>query len=451
MPATKDPSITKGRNKGGISLFIKQSLKNLITILQVTNDWIYLQIKKSSITFNTNLNVLLPYISHSTYTEIWPKFESLIQNAMQPPIPLLIIGDFNTRVAKTDLNLSFCNTNPYLANNRQSKDSTQDRKGNKLSTLLKQSKLSILNGRSAGDPLGSFTSYSYSGASIIDLAILSNHAAHLFHNFKILPSIISDHMPLQVSLLSTMHPKSHEASWFPTTQKMFWDPLKTTAFQILLENRLSNNYSPSPQNSYDHITSTILQAATELNMLKTISSASTKKKKAPWYNHQCHLAKQVTYQALINLNNNHNMTNRIKYIKEKKNLAILYSKEKKQYLAEWSQKLTMAKTSQAFWRLIGKLSTSPATNSSIITPETWYSYFNKLYKTTKLNRTNRAFMQYIEKLTSKYHTTTPQQNFSTKQMDVTTQETLQAFKSLKSGKAPGKDLLLPECFKHPSP
>ena len=129
------------------------------------------------------------------------KLESHIHTEMHPLRDLQIMGDLNVRVARSNIHLAFPNTNHKVFTTNQSKDGNQDRRGNKLLSLLQSNHLSILNGSSVNDSLGSFTSYSFNGASIIDLAILSNHAAYLFQDMRVSSSIISDHMSIQVTVL----------------------------------------------------------------------------------------------------------------------------------------------------------------------------------------------------------------------------------------------------------
>ena len=130
------------------------------------------------------------------------------------------MGDLNARAARTDTHLAFPNINPNLLEHRQTKDESQDRRGNQLLTLLKHNHLSILNGSSLSNTSGSYTSYSHRGASIIDLAILLNHAAHLFYDMKVLYSIISDHMPIQVTLHSSNQVKDKSSASKTTIKKL---------------------------------------------------------------------------------------------------------------------------------------------------------------------------------------------------------------------------------------
>ena len=191
-------------------------------------------------------------------------------------------------------------------------------------------------------------------------------------------------------------------------------------------------------------------------MIITTSTSPRKRPKAPWYTNECHLAKQETYQALILLNTAYNPENRVKYINAKKSMHFLFAVAKKQYLAQWAEKLSMAKTSHSFWELIGRLSTPMNVQPSAICLKDWATFYTAFYKTppkpTPAVQTDRAFQRYLAKLSTKFSQptrTSPTSNVTSPA--ISEQEIRLALNKLKLGKAPGKDLLTPDCFKSPPP
>lgn len=176
-------------------------------------------------------------------------------------------------------------------------------------------------------------------------------------------------------------------------------------YHNLLAKRLRSNQTLNltPQKQYDHLATEILRATADLDLLKTISPSPGRKKMAPWFNQHCHSLNKAVYSLLIKLNTSYSPSNRLAYITGKKNLANAYRLTQKQYFTTWSLQLAQAKTSQAFWKLIGKFSPIPSFNNPSIKSTTWYKYLKNIYKISNASKPDYLFNKYIKKITTTSH------------------------------------------------
>src|SRR5262249_55728887 len=112
--------------------------------------------------------------------------------------PLLVMGDFNCRIG------SYQNdTLVHVEAERNSFDLVTNTRGKKLIEFLTLNNFCVLNGSSVSDEGGNFTFISHQGCSVVDYAVVTHEfSATFMHDFEVLSSPLSDHMPIQVSLFT---------------------------------------------------------------------------------------------------------------------------------------------------------------------------------------------------------------------------------------------------------
>ena len=186
FPAVKDPHVSHGRHKSGISLAIKDRFLPFVKILITNENWILLWFDTSNITTAMRkIFIFFCYAPNRLSNVEWGKIEIVIQAIANKNANVLIMGDLNARVALANLNMTFTNNNKKLKYHRISRDSKHGQRGSKLEELTKSCKLTILNGRSVSDPFGSWTCIHSKGSSEIDLALISNQMVNYFHDFQV--------------------------------------------------------------------------------------------------------------------------------------------------------------------------------------------------------------------------------------------------------------------------
>jgi exonuclease III len=89
-----------------------------------------------------------------------------------------------------------------LNTERCSADKTIDTRGRVLSQLLRETRLSVLNGRVSGDEKRAFTSIHNNGHSIIDLYMASAGVAEAAERLEVLEKLrgLSDHRPILLTI-----------------------------------------------------------------------------------------------------------------------------------------------------------------------------------------------------------------------------------------------------------
>ena len=122
------------------------------------------------------------------------------------------MGDLNSRTGELDERFS----DPFFDNCqidtssdfqslpvRRNCDAAVNSHGEKLMNICRSFNLMILNGRSVGDPLGSFTYFDPNiGSSLIDYTICNQTSYSILKNFMVLPqNELSDHCKIITELV----------------------------------------------------------------------------------------------------------------------------------------------------------------------------------------------------------------------------------------------------------
>ena len=181
----------RGRSSGGILIYYKTYLKDLVKVFKSTDKYIWFDIDKS-LFHNLSHNIKIcaiysqPVLSKYYRDSVWDDLETDLMNFSSENSPVCIIGDMNGRTGeRSDF---VCRNDRYLDNipsflvksPRKRCDKIMNKVGEKLLFLCKSYDLQIANGRSQGDFLGNYTHHNKNtGQSVVDLALF--YQMHYFH------------------------------------------------------------------------------------------------------------------------------------------------------------------------------------------------------------------------------------------------------------------------------
>ena len=257
------------RKRGGVAVFVKQSLRRGIKIVDRKHpDMIWFKLQRNFFGFDKDLYINAVYISpvNSTYTrrqdpdnDIFQKLESDVTLYSRYG-DIMLMGDMNAHINNNEndfiVNESLDNMEDFTPNNYNIDNhhilrntqipQTTNEYGKKLIELCISSQLRILNGRTLGDSVGKATYHGYNGSSIDDYCIcnsqfLKNIVSFSVHDFD---AASSDHCPILVKVRSFFN---HQAKTFDTRcpRNLKWDENKRISFihnisQINSSNLLSN-------------------------------------------------------------------------------------------------------------------------------------------------------------------------------------------------------------------
>lgn len=287
---------------------------------------------------------------------------------------VIIIGDPNCRTGCTGNAIDPVEfDNSRLASRRSSMDIITSSRGKSLLRFTGEEGLVILNGRSIGDPNGSFTFMSpASGRSVIDLCLCSFPLVSYISDFTVLPLFTgSDHLPIQVSvdcpdlMFSVVHPKSHCKFNYSLSPE----------YNSILHGRLLSTTQDSDCLS-EVLARAISDAARELGMIRVVRQSAH----PPWYNSDCRLAKSATRSALrrcqLRLFSPEAFS---AYEAAKSNMICTLADAETAYNKSLLVQLRAANSSAEWWATIRKINYAPRTGSTQLTVPAVTSHFHELF------------------------------------------------------------------------
>ena len=291
------------RNFGGISLPIRKSIKDGITIFDNKNSsFVWIKIDKKFFGLLNDLFICFLHIppENSTYSQNHgDQFENLTNDVLNyyDKGDILLCGDFNGRVSTAQdfvINDSISNNwnddDEYCVDScryRNSLDKVTTARGRHIIDLCIQSRLRILNGRTLGDLEGSFTFHNSLGSSVIDYFITSDSFLEQIMFMKVHNFIksLSDHCCLSVNFKVDIRADINKnddtsKSLMPCPDKYIWDDKSITKFQnILSSNSISSKIKSFKDVDYNVCENSVNIATNDINgVLYEAANLSLKKK-----------------------------------------------------------------------------------------------------------------------------------------------------------------------------
>lgn len=360
-----------GRASGGIILFTKKNIR--CTLIEKTEYWILVEISKNS----ENLTLGIFYFKPGLIDDVVIHMMNEVLERIDLSRKIVLAGDFNARIGNMNQVDSEILAGTRLTEERQSKDKLVNKRGEKLTELMENYGIIVLNGRLDGDIPGEYTFVDKKGVSTVDLVWVNILMANDIRELKVTEkSLHSDHLPLRLQLegYEQEEPEQNEVEE-TTIKKYIWDEeKKKREFAQQLENGIDGNIYLSLKNAI-HTTSVKLNMTLEKKISK---NTNFKLKNKPWYNKLCRNLKFKMRQEFRKWKRNeHNPIHT--YLEAKKQYKETVKEEAKKYEQNIQKVLANVKNSTEFWKEINRFRGKKKYVKNVIPIETWDQYLHSLF------------------------------------------------------------------------
>ncbi len=485
----KEKNLKAKSNSGGISILIKSDLFESIEFDKTSNHetvWLKLPKEKLTVSENNDCYICIVYNPAGQSKEnkiirqnIWEKFDKEMSN-FRSKGEVIIMGDFNARTS--NLNDFIVDDSDkygigelesgyqYISdenNARASRDKISNKDGQRLIDSCLANDCHILNGRIVGDLMGSFTSFQPKGNSIVDYMIASKNIFYNVEYFNvgdvneysdhvILTSKISCHLGSGISRPNisnirrnrskSFSNRSYKFIWSDSDEERFKDAFsvdlgKSDAKDFL---ECTNTDEINCDNLINDLNRVFYSAANKTlekrkisfndDVMKTDISKVNKK----WYDNEC----KKLLRELKGIKNayNRDQTNpylRGKYFKAYKKYRNVVKSKKRSFTKNLLSKLDTEMNGKEFWRKFKSLKTESSTPVNNCMPKRiFHDHYESLFKNEE-EKNNDTIVEQIRDLEKDMHC--PSLDF-----EISEKEIEDAINSMKKGKAPGVDGVLPE-------
>ncbi len=208
---------------GGVVVVYRTSLsKGLQKIKSENDDLIWIKLNKTFFGLNQDIylgNCYIPPKKSELHDRNETAYFETLRNEVAKFMNLgnvLLCGDFNARLGRSQEIYKVIDSNDRFSNDRfddladkeeldvphrYNEDLVQNTFGKELLSLLNETHLIIVNGRTVGDCFGSNTCYNTQGASTVDYFITDHSLFNSVLNMEVqLQTWYSDHSPLRLTL-----------------------------------------------------------------------------------------------------------------------------------------------------------------------------------------------------------------------------------------------------------
>uniref|UniRef100_A0A6P7GJL2 Uncharacterized protein LOC114339678 n=1 Tax=Diabrotica virgifera virgifera TaxID=50390 RepID=A0A6P7GJL2_DIAVI len=218
-PASKEKSV--GRASGGIYIFYK-NVYNCV-ILEKTPWWLFYRLVSPSeesiiictVYFKPSLDIV--YILELFQVSL----SEILENHFD--VPLLIGGDFNSRISDIGEVPPEMLEGTNLSEYRLSNDMVLNTKGRHIIDFMNTNSFCLLNGRTESDTPAQFTHISKAGNSVIDLAFIQNSAIPIIQDLCVMNhNSPSDHFGILVTCVSDCFRESRFKKALPIQKKTIY-------------------------------------------------------------------------------------------------------------------------------------------------------------------------------------------------------------------------------------
>ncbi|XP_077862562.1 uncharacterized protein LOC144344539, partial [Saccoglossus kowalevskii] len=265
------------RSSGGISIFIRNSIREGIQIIPTRNSYtIWCKLRKKFFHLEKDVYIGTTYIppKNSSYynqnnNDPYEELHNEIQEFKMKG-NIIIQGDFNARTKelediiiddedKLQTNLPIPDTYIYDTNikKRRNADTWKNEFGEELVRLCKTNHLRIINGRTPGDWSGKLTCYSYHGASTVDYSIASEELLKSIIHFEVQElHTTSDHCPNRTILKTQSSYKENmdinKNLQAQTPSKYQWNTINKELYKIYMKTKESEDIANTFLKNYNN-------------------------------------------------------------------------------------------------------------------------------------------------------------------------------------------------------
>ena len=469
----------KGKSKrghGGICLFIKNSLKRGVELLETNKaGFIWIKLCQTYFSLNEDIYICFTYIppKESKYYKMQDidYFEMLEAGVRKYSNvgKVSVIGDLNARTgSKSDIITDshiFDKYIPTIENEtgkddyevkfeRVSMDNICNSSGSQLIDICIASDLKIVNGRLGNDKdIGHFTFASHNGQSLIDYVLLSQSLFPLVSDFVVHDFYsCSTHAPIQLNLNVKYNQPAREDDGYKS-DKIIWNDDKGNDFRNMLTSQadyLNGIVSDIIQTNtgmdtgVDNFAQTLYRTTFSVfgqSKYVTHSKADKPRKfKSPWFTNACESARielksaNKAYKKIRSPDNlNTVIVKRRQYCKVKRKARFDFKQKQKNTLHEISNTQP-----RKFWSEIRKIK-GKKDNRSTLSADDFFDHFKNLFADEQQFQNDNVETELADDDLN-------QANVEALDCKFEIGEVILAIKSLKKGKSSGVDLLNPEIF-----
>ena len=468
------------RPSGGISIFIRNNIKEGIQIIETNSKFSqWCKMKKDFFNLEKDIYICTTYIppkNSSFYNNNIDSnpYEDISKEIQQYSIMghIILQGDFNARTKNlidtiindednSHLNIPLPQTYKFdkTVNKRRNCDSWKNEFGEELTQLCRTNHLRILNGRTSGDWSGKLTCYNYHGASTVDYAITSESLLKNIIHFKVgnLHSA-SDHCPIKTTLKTPQYTPTKDINigLKPVQSSYQWNNSNRELYKLFMKTKESEDMPTLFINSItgkntnqmaQDFQNMIANLASKCSMFKT-KKKSARKRKIVYTDRQSNMKKKEL-QTIANMiqRNPSDGTLRVLYYSKKKEFR-KYVKQMQKYKQEkiisQIENANENESAQEFWKKINSIKNLKENNKVKEIPyTTWTDHFQLISKninTTpdRINEIEKKLEQIENKMNDNLDINYP--------IELT--EVIQTLKQLKNNKATGPDGIPGEMLKY---
>ena len=391
-----------GHNPGGIMVFYKLKMAKHVTELRSrSNSLLWLKIN-----FPTDRGIKMVIICavylhpegskyanpnvFTTLEEEIVEYKNLYPNAV-----IYLVGDFNARSGQlldtvddaADINHGQLSSN-YDSDiyTRKNKDATINRYGDLLCSLCKTTDMLIVNGRHEGDQNGEVTFINQNGKSTVDYLLTEKHNLPMIKSFEIASRVESCHLPLNFEIVLYSYATNKNTSTLNVFNvvKYKWNPERAEAFSSRLINeqcrQLINKCNAS--NDIPELIETIYDILYYCGDSYRVKYRNLKSKNTQgWFTLECETAKHTCRKLLNKYRQKNTEESRVAYVEAKNAYNNVKNQSKREYDEKERNefiKCIQSRDSKTFWSKIKSIRSNKQYIENQISPETWYTHFNKL-------------------------------------------------------------------------
>uniref|UniRef100_T1H9V3 Reverse transcriptase domain-containing protein n=1 Tax=Rhodnius prolixus TaxID=13249 RepID=T1H9V3_RHOPR len=172
-------------------------------------------------------------------------FEGVYDFVSNCQVNIVIVGDLNIRIGNAQIvPAEIIESKSKVNVERSSKDKVVNSKGKMFLELCDNYNCLVLNGRTQGDLCGEFTYVGGQGCSVNDICAVSYALLDRIYDFKVIPKLFSDHMPICLTL--NLNIQFKKDLLLPLLPKLQW----TTIDKHNFKNKLEESAFDSPDRNH---------------------------------------------------------------------------------------------------------------------------------------------------------------------------------------------------------
>jgi hypothetical protein len=465
------------RNFGGLSIFIKNNLKNCVSVVQNKQEtnYMWVKIEGHCISRNRDLYICFLHIPHENstyYDKIDYDIVSKLYHETMDYKKLgetALLGDFNGRVGILNdwIDVDDVTHVPiyddYVCDGTLSKrnnlDKTVNNRGKEILDFCIAAKMRIANGRTTGDLEGNFTFFK-NGMSAIDLCITDEELRNDILYFKVneLCRHLSDHCSISLKIIATFEDNNNisKGTVYELPQQFKWDDKSKTLLQMkwgdpetveIINQFIENSHEQHCINELTNRCTNIIQNVANCCLRKSKKNKNKRKpKKDNWFDTDLENMRKNLRSESRKLKNGVPT----KFDLDRVNfLSKMYKKACKRKYNEFKKKMILElenikkNNPKEGWEALKKLK-GRDTQINNISTDSWYNHYKKLNSMENdfkhiQNEQNKEIEQLIKHV--------DQSLFLDLNKDIDETEYYKAVRKLKNNKAAGLDLIRNEIIK----